>query len=89
MPDSKVKYSLQSINVQSGIFCLMKDRFQDIIWVGADGQGLYMYFTDEFSIDNIMLDVPEYRVDNPVRALYQDQDQTLWIGTKEGNIKDV
>ncbi|WP_204282229.1 hypothetical protein, partial [Serratia marcescens] len=46
----KVKYSLQSINVQSGIFCLMKDRFQDIIWVGADGQGLYMYFTDEFSI---------------------------------------
>jgi len=86
MPDSKVKYSLQSINVQSGIFCLMKDRFQDIIWVGADGQGLYMYFTDEFSIDNIMLDVPEYRVDNPVRALYQDQDQTLWIGTKGGGI---
>ena len=35
MPDSKVKYSLQSINVQSGIFCLMKDRFQDIIWVVA------------------------------------------------------
>ena len=68
MPDSKVKYSLQSINVQSGIFCLMIERFQYIIWVGADGQGLYMYFTDEFSIDNIMLDVPEYRVDNPVRA---------------------
>ena len=45
-----------------------------------------MYFTDEFSIDNIMLDVPEYRVDNPVRALYQDQDQTLWIGTKGGGI---
>lgn len=68
----------------------MKDRFQDITWVGADGQGLYMYFTDEFSIDNIMLDVPEYRVDNPVRALYQDQDQTLWIGYEgRGNIKDV
>ncbi len=86
LPDSKVKYSLQPINIQSGIFCLMKDRFQDILWVGADGQGLYMYFTDEFSIDNVLLDVPEYRVNNPVRALFLDHERTLWIGTKGGGI---
>lgn len=86
MPESSVKYSLKSINIQSGIFCLMKDRFQDIIWVGADGQGLYMYFTDEFSISNVLLNVPEYRVNNPVRALFLDQEKTLWIGTKGGGI---
>lgn len=86
IPDSKVKYSLQSINIQSGIFFLMKDRFQDIVWIGTDGQGLYMYFTNEFSIDNILLDVPEYRVNNPVRALFLDQEQTFWIGTKGGGI---
>lgn len=86
LPDSKVKYAIQSINIQSGIFCLMKDRFQDIIWVGADGQGIYMYFTDEFSIENVLLDVPEYRVNNPVRALFLDHEQTLWIGTKGGGI---
>lgn len=86
IPDSKVKYTLQSINIQSGIFCLMKDRFQDIIWIGTDGQGICMYFTDEFSIDNVLLDVPEYRVDNPVRSLLLDQEQTLWVGTKGGGI---
>ena len=86
IPNSKVKYSFQSINIQSGIFCLMKDRFQDIVWIGADGQGLYMYFTNEYSIGNVLLDIPEYRMNNPVRALFLDYEQTLWVGTKGGGI---
>lgn len=86
IPNSKVKYSFQSINIQSGIFCLMKDRFQDIVWIDADGQGLYMYFTNEYSIGNVLLDIPEYRMNNPVRALFLDYEQTLWVGTKGGGI---
>ena len=84
--DAKEKYAIQTINIQSGIFCLMKDRFQDIVWVGTDGQGVYMYFTNEVSINNVLLNVPEYRVNNPVRALYLDEEQTLWVGTKGGGI---
>ncbi len=64
----------------------MKDRFQDIVWIGADGQGLYMYFTNEYSIGNVLLDIPEYRMNNPVRALFLDYEQTLWVGTKGGGI---
>lgn len=86
MTDQKIKYQIQSTEIHSGIFCLMKDRFQDIVWVGTDGQGVYMYFNDAFSITNTLLDTPLYQISNPVRALYYDSEQTLWIGTKGGGI---
>lgn len=86
MPDRKIKYQIQSTEIHSGIFCLMKDRFQDIVWVGTDGQGVYMYFNDAFSITNTLLDTPVYQISNPIRALYYDPQQTLWIGTKGGGI---
>lgn len=86
LSNSKVKYAVHPINIQSGIFCLMKDRFQDVIWVGTDGQGIYMCFTNEFSIHNVLLDTPEYKVNNPVRSLFIDQEKALWVGTKGDGI---
>ncbi len=86
MSNQKIKYQIQSTEIHSGIFCLMKDKFQDIVWVGTDGQGIYMYFNDAFSITNTQLDTPVYQISNPVRALFYDQEQTLWIGTKGGGI---
>ncbi|WP_291527873.1 hybrid sensor histidine kinase/response regulator transcription factor [Bacteroides sp. UBA939] len=86
MSDQKIKYRIQPTEIHSGIFCLMKDKFQDIVWIGTDGQGVYMYFNDAFSITNTLLDTPIYQINNPVRTLYYDQEQTLWIGTKGGGI---
>ncbi len=84
--DQKVKYQIQPTGIRSGIFCLMKDKFQDIVWIGTDGQGVYMYFNDAFTITNTLLDTPVYQISNPVRTLYYDEEQTLWIGTKGGGI---
>lgn len=86
LPDQKVQYIVQPVNIQSGIFCIVKDKFQDILWVGTDGQGVYMYFADTFSVDNYLLDSPAYQVNNPVRALFLDQESTLWVGTKGGGL---
>lgn len=86
MADQKIKYQIQPTKIRSGIFCLMKDKFQDIVWIGTDGQGLYMYYNDTFSITNTPLDTPVYQISQPVRTLYCDADQTLWIGTKGGGI---
>lgn len=86
LPDQKVQYEVQSINIQSGIFCMVKDRFQDILWIGTDGQGVYMCFGDTFSVNNYLLDTPVYQVNNPVRSLFLDQENTLWVGTKGGGI---
>lgn len=86
LPDQKNKYQLENIAIQSGIFCLVKDKYQDIIWIGTDGQGLYMYFNDTFTITNTALDTPTYQVNHPVRALFYDEESTLWVGTKGGGI---
>ena len=86
MSDQKIKYQMQDTEIHSGIFCLMKDKYQDIVWIGTDGQGVYMYFNDAFSITNTLLDTPVYQVNNPVRTVYYDEEQTLWIGTKGGGI---
>ncbi len=86
MSDQKIKYQIQTTEIHSGIFCLMKDKYQDIVWIGTDGQGVYMYFNDAFSITNTLLDTPVYQINNPVRAVYYDKEQTLWIGTKGGGI---
>lgn len=86
MSDQKIKYQIQTTEIHSGIFCLMKDKYQDIVWIGTDGQGVYMYFNDAFSITNTLLDTPIYQINNPVRAVYYDKEQTLWIGTKGGGI---
>ncbi|WP_368153979.1 two-component regulator propeller domain-containing protein [Bacteroides cellulosilyticus] len=86
MSDQKIKYQMQNTEIHSGIFCLMKDKYQDIVWIGTDGQGVYMYFNDTFSITNTLLDTPVYQINNPVRTVYYDEEQTLWIGTKGGGI---
>lgn len=86
LPEQKNKYQLENIAIQSGVFCLVKDKYQDIVWIGTDGQGLYMYFNDTFTITNTALDTPVYQLNHPVRALFYDAESTLWIGTKGGGI---
>lgn len=86
LPDQKNKYKIENVGIQSGIFCLAKDKYQDIIWIGTDGQGLYMYYNDAFTITNTALDTPAYQVNHPVRALLYDDESTLWVGTKGGGI---
>lgn len=84
--DQKIKYRTEYTEIQSGVFCLMKDKFQDIVWVATDGEGLYMLYNDMFAITNTLLNTPAYQISNPVRALYLDPWQTLWIGTKGSGI---
>ncbi len=84
--NQKIKYRIEYTEIQSGIFCLMKDKFQDIVWVATDGEGLYMLYNDTFTMTNTLLNTPAYQVNNPVRSLYLDPQQTLWIGTKGSGI---
>lgn len=85
-PDRKVQYTVQPIDIQSGIFCIVKDKFQDILWVGTDGEGMYMCYGDTFTVNNFLLNTPVYQVNNPVRSLFLDPNNTLWVGTKGGGI---
>lgn len=89
IPEQKNNYEINEIDIKSGIFCLVKDRYQDVIWVGTDGQGVYMYFIDSYSIKSTTFGNLAYPVNNPVRSLFLDKENTLWIGTKGDGILKI
>lgn len=82
-------YQIQPLPINSGVFCLKKDRFQDIVWIGTDGQGVYLYSNPLYSIKSTVLSNYSEKIERPVRALYLDDDRTFWIGTKGNGILKI
>ena len=80
---------IQPLSINSGVFCLKKDRFQDIVWIGTDGQGVYLYSNPLYSIKSVVLGNYTEKIERPVRALYLDQERTFWIGTKGSGILKI
>ncbi|GHU89577.1 hybrid sensor histidine kinase/response regulator [Bacteroidia bacterium] len=85
-PESVIKYKTERIGIHCGVFCLQKDKNQDIIWIGTDGQGVYMMSRDAYSIYSYTFKDLPYDVQKPVRALFLDEDNALWIGTRDDGI---
>ncbi len=79
-------YAINPLPINSGVFCLKKDLYQDIIWIGTDGQGVYIYSEPLYSIRSVELNRYEDDIQRPVRAIYVDGDRTMWIGTKGNGI---
>lgn len=79
-------YQIENIAINCGIFSLWKDRYQDIVWIGTDGQGVYSYSNDIYSIKT--LNIKDYipHIGKPIRSIFKDSHQTLWIGTKGDGI---
>ncbi|NDV77994.1 hybrid sensor histidine kinase/response regulator transcription factor [Dysgonomonas sp. 511] len=82
-------YTLEKIPINSGIFSLLKDRYQDIVWIGTDGQGIYSYSNDQYSIRSTLINDFSLKMGHPVRALYIDDDRTMWIGSKGDGILKI
>lgn len=81
-PESQRNYCQENVGINSGIFCLFADRRQDIVWIGTDGQGVYMYYDDPYSIHSTLFEQFTRRIKKPTRCLLLDRDESLWIGTK-------
>lgn len=85
-PESKERFSTYDISVKSGIFCIEKDKFQDIIWIGTDGQGVYMYYNDSYTLRTTLLKDLPYNPNTPIRTFLIDKYGTFWFGTKGDGI---
>ena len=81
-PESQRNYRQEEIEINSGIFCIAKDRRQDIVWIGTDGQGVYIYSDDLYSIRSTVFEQFTHRIKKPTRCLLLDRYGSLWIGTK-------
>ncbi|MDL2257019.1 response regulator [Bacteroidales bacterium OttesenSCG-928-I14] len=84
-----LEYKIKEIEVESGIFCLKKDLLQDIIWIGTDGKGVYIYSETAYSIKSTILNNISNKIERPVRAIHLDEEQTLWIGSKGDGILKI
>jgi signal transduction histidine kinase/DNA-binding response OmpR family regulator len=88
-PETELKYRTERIDIYCGVFSLCRDEGQGIVWIGTDGQGVYMYSNDAFSFrSTTFADLP-FHIQKPVRALLIDKDNTLWIGTKDDGILTI
>jgi signal transduction histidine kinase/ActR/RegA family two-component response regulator len=52
------------------------------IWVGTDGKGVYMCSSDAYSSKSTTFNSLFYQISKPVRAIFLDKDNNLWIGSK-------
>lgn len=87
--DDTNKYRVEDIGIKSGIFCLTKDRYQDVVWIGTDGHGVYMLSNNIYIMRSYPLSNFTPRMDKPVRALFMDQNRDLWVGTKGDGIAKI
>jgi len=86
VPEIESKYTIERIDIYCGVFSLLKDEKEDIIWIGTDGQGVYRYTKDSFSVKSVLLSNLPFQIAKPVRAIFVDKNKNLWIGTKDDGI---
>jgi signal transduction histidine kinase/DNA-binding response OmpR family regulator/ligand-binding sensor domain-containing protein len=79
-------YKDEKIEINCGVFSLWKDEAQDVIWIGTDGQGVYAWTKDDYSIKNLSLSDLPIKKQRPVRAIYTDYENNLWMGTKDNGV---
>lgn len=72
----------EAVDLNIGIFSMFKDKKQQILWIGTDGQGLRMLYDKYERFDGLALEDLPFVMLNPVRSVYTDEDKTLWFGTK-------
>ncbi len=78
---------IEDTGIRSAVFDMMHDRYQDIIWIGTDGQGVIQWINDTFSIYTCMYSDLLHSIFAPTRSIYLDRsDNTLYLGTKGDGI---
>ncbi|MDR2774703.1 MAG: hybrid sensor histidine kinase/response regulator, partial [Tannerella sp.] len=83
---SQQNYEPERIDINCGVFSLWKDKAQDIVWIGTDGQGVYALTKEDYSFKNLNLAQLPVKKERPVRAVCTDHLNHLWLGTKDNGV---
>ena len=79
--------TIEDTGIRSAIFDMVHDRYQDIIWIGTDGQGVIQWINDTYSIYTCMYSDLLHSIFAPIRSIYLDKtDNSLYLGTKGDGI---
>lgn len=80
------KYVIEGLPLHCGVLSMMKDKSQDIVWIGTDGEGVYMYIEEKYTIKSFLTANICPQATKPIRAIFKDKHNTLWIGTRGSGI---
>lgn len=79
---SSERYGEEMIRSDIRAFDMFHDANQDILWLGTDGQGAVMLYTQHSNACNLLMNQVAPTVMGQVRGILTDSLGNLWIGTK-------
>ncbi len=71
-----------SLDIKSGVFQMVRDKYQNLVWVATDGQGLYSVWEGSYNFQSYLLSGFSHDFGKPVRSFFVDEKDWLWIGMK-------
>ncbi len=75
-------YRISDLGLTAGVFCLEKSVHQPVLWIGSDCRGLFTCYDSKYTIRSYDFVFFDKKISHPVRAVYLDPENTLWLGTK-------
>lgn len=82
-------FTKHTMNLHVGVMSMHKDKGGDIMWIGTDGQGVLMYCDEPDTRRSLTHDNLQLRQRKPIRAIYTDDNGTLWVGTKGDGLLEI
>ncbi|NDV82865.1 two-component regulator propeller domain-containing protein [Bacteroides sp. 51] len=89
MPEHKNQFQIVDLAFRPGVLSLCKDMYQDIVWVGTNGEGVSMLFNEASSLAAVLSANLSSSMQTPITALYRDDKQTLWVGSAGNGIVSI
>ncbi len=66
-----------SLDIKSGVFQMVKDKYQNLVWIATDGQGLFSVWEGSYSFQSYPLNGFGHDFGKPVRAFFADENDWL------------
>ena len=81
-------YTKRALGLQVGVTASFKGH-DNIMWLGTDGQGIVMFIDEPETRRSLTTEVLRLRQSKPYRAIYVDDEGTLWAGTKGDGLLEI
>lgn len=71
----------ETVSNEVGMFRVLRDMRQPIVWCATDGRGLYKFYDIHTRYSTISSSQIPF-LTKPIRTFYTDANRNLWVGTK-------